>query len=70
MELLKNDGYIILSETSSQTSLAWIEAFKEILLYEPNITNAQKLYEKLYAHAVLRDDAHSMFLKSFCKRSP
>lgn len=66
--LLKFDD-IILSDTVSQKPFAWVDAFKDILLYEPNISDSQKLYEKLFAHAMLRDDEHSTWLKTFRRKA-
>jgi len=68
--LLKNDGYVILSETSSQEPRAWVSAFKDILLYAPNIRDSEDLYQKLFAHAMLRDYEHSLFLKGFRRKTP
>lgn len=68
--LLKNDEDIILSETSSQKPRAWVSAFKDILLYTTNIRDSEDLYQKLFAHAMLRDDEHSLFLKGFRRKAP
>ena len=68
--LLKNDKEIILDDRSSQEPRSWVEAFKEVLLYEPDIKNQEDLYTKLYAHAILRDDEHSLWIKRFRMVAP
>lgn len=70
VELLKKDGYIILTDTISQEPSKWVQAFKQVLLDDPDIKDSENLYKKLYAHAILRDDEHSIWLKRFKQRTP
>jgi len=70
VELLKKDGHIILTDTTSQEPSKWVQAFKEVLLDDPDIKDSENLYKKLYAHAILRDDEHSIWLKRFKQRTP
>ncbi|MCV0431477.1 toll/interleukin-1 receptor domain-containing protein [Nitrosopumilus sp.] len=67
--LLRDDSDIILSSHSWQEPHHWVEAHKEVLLFEPDITNGDDLYKKLYAKAMLRDDEHVQWLKGFKKHA-
>lgn len=69
-DLLNNHGDIILSEHSSMSPSNWVQALRDVLLYDPTITSGQDLYDKLYAYAILRDDEHHIFLKRFRQLAP
>lgn len=63
--LIKDDKMIKLDEHSSQEPRHWVDAFKDVLLYQPNIQDPEDLYRKMIAHAILRDDGHHAWLKRF-----
>lgn len=68
--LLNSRGEIELDSHTWQEPRNWTKAFQDVLLEDPEIVSGKQLYEKLYAHAILRDDEHDRFLKNFKKRSP
>lgn len=67
--LLDSHEMIRLTPNSWQEPLHWVEAFKEILLFDTEIKDGQELYQKLYAHSLLRDDDHNMIIKKFRQRA-
>ena len=57
---------IQLDEHSSMNVIDWVHKFKYIL-FDPDIKNANQLYEQLIEFAKLTPDAHERWLNSFNK---
>ncbi|MDE1818286.1 MAG: hypothetical protein KGI19_06760 [Thaumarchaeota archaeon] len=69
VSLTLSNGYIQLSESSSQEPRHWLDAFK-FIIFDDSITTPEILYEKLLEHTKLTANGHQQYIQKWKMEKP